>query len=168
MTRETFAPGGAGGLGKGFDPDHLPPGEADIRTAEKAVRALSYDLFDGGVRRVAEIVGRLSSSWRRGLVLLDRRDRDQTGRYQRLQLLLPMGVSVAAQVDRGTSAELRRRRDASRSSPPASLRSCGHPPSADYRTRGAATAQQHKRPWSADSLGIPPIIAQVAHKLSGH
>src|SRR3546814_9480032 len=46
-----------------------------------------------------EIVGRLSLSRRRGLVLLDRSDCDQTGCDQRLQLPLPGGVSVAAQVD---------------------------------------------------------------------
>src|SRR3546814_6351786 len=36
-------PGSVGGLGEGLDLHHLPPREADVRTAEKAVRAFSYD-----------------------------------------------------------------------------------------------------------------------------
>src|SRR3546814_6288987 len=55
-------PGSVGGLGEGLDLHHLPPREADVRTAEKAVRAFSYDLLAGGGWRVAEIVGRLSLS----------------------------------------------------------------------------------------------------------
>src|SRR3546814_1087956 len=55
-------PGSVGGLGEGLDLHHLPPREADVRTAEKTVRALSYDLLPGGGRRVMEIVGRLSLS----------------------------------------------------------------------------------------------------------
>src|SRR3546814_15625504 len=99
LFRSDLHPGSVGGLGEGLDLHHLPPREADVRTAEKTVRALSYDLLPGGGRRVMEIVGRLSLSRRRGLVLLDRSDCDQTGRDQRLQLPLPGGVSVAAQVD---------------------------------------------------------------------
>src|SRR3546814_19182283 len=93
-------PGSVGGLGEGLDLHHLPPRAADVRTAEKAVRAFSSDLLAAGGWRVAEIVGRLSLSCRSGLVLLDRGDRDHTGRDHRPPLPLPGGVSVAAPIAR--------------------------------------------------------------------
>src|SRR3546814_19543718 len=56
-TRE-LNPGSVGGLGEGLDIHHLPPREAEVRTSEKAVRDLPYDLLSGGGWRVAGIVGR--------------------------------------------------------------------------------------------------------------
>src|SRR3546814_20098744 len=98
LFRSDLHPGSVGGLGEGLDLHHLPPREADVRTAEKTVRALSYDLLPGGGRRVMEIVDRLSLSRRRGLVLLARGDRDQTGRDPRPQLPHPRRVCVGCQV----------------------------------------------------------------------